>query len=135
MSREEELSIGAVAETAGISTSALRFYESAGLVPQPERSSGRRVYDRSVFTYLAAIRLAQDSGFTVAEIKQLIESCADPAAAASGGWKQLARAKMREMDATIARARAMKKLLGQWLDCECVSLDDCRLVADRLGEP
>jgi MerR family redox-sensitive transcriptional activator SoxR len=129
--KAQDFSIGAVAQAAGVSPSALRYYESVGLIPAPERRSGRRAYDESVFPYLAAIRLAQDSGFTVAEIKELIESCVTPSAAKSREWKRLAARKIEEMERTIARAQAMKQLLGQWLDCECVSLEDCELIAGR----
>lgn len=129
--KTQDFSIGAVAKAAGISASALRYYESVGLVPAPERRSGRRVYDGSVFPFLAAIRLAQDSGFSVAEMQELIDSCVSPSAAKSGGWKRLATKKIEEMEATIARAQEMKRLLEQWLDCECVSLEDCELVAGR----
>jgi len=132
--------IGAVAEEAGVSTSALRYYESVGLLPAPKRINGRRLYDRSIFSYLATIRLAQDSGFTVSEMKQLLETCAAPSSngkndKGSQGWKSIAQAKVEELERTVARAEAMKALLQQWLDCQCVSLSDCELIAARLERP
>jgi len=132
--------IGTVAEEGGVSTSALRYYESVGLIPPPQRINGRRVYDRSIFSYLATIRLAQDSGFTVSEMKQLLETCAAPSSngmsnKVSQGWKNIAQAKVEELERTIARAEAMKVLLNQWLDCQCVSLSDCELIATRLERP
>lgn len=139
---EKPLTIGKVANAAGMSPSALRYYESVGLLPVPERLNGRRFYDDSIFAYLAAIRLAQESGFTVSEMKQLLQSCTDPlnvsgkgSSRGTEGWKKLAQAKIEELDGTVARAVAMKHLLNQWLECECVSLADCELIADRLRSP
>lgn len=127
----QRLAIGAVSQAAGISTSALRYYESMGLIPAPNRINGRRVYDETVFSYLATIQLAQESGFTVAEIKRLLDSCNSPPK--DRRWKDLAKTKVEELDRTINRAKAMKKILHQWLDCECVTLEDCRLISERLA--
>ena len=68
----EELAIGEVARRAGIRTSALRYYDSIGLMPAPKRVSGRRRYDESTVQMLKVIQLAQQAGFTVAEIQTLI---------------------------------------------------------------
>ena len=64
----EELTIGEVARRAGIRTSALRFYESIGLMPLPKRVSGRRRYEENTVQMLKIVQLAQDAGFTIAEI-------------------------------------------------------------------
>ncbi len=48
--------IGEVAQRAGLRTSAIRYYEAAGVLPAPERSGGRRTYDESVISRLAVIR-------------------------------------------------------------------------------
>ena len=67
-----ELGIGEVARRAGIATSALRYYESEGLIPLAERRGGRRVYDASILLRLTLIELAKNAGFTIAEIKRLL---------------------------------------------------------------
>ena len=64
----DDLAIGDVARRAGIRPSALRYYESIGLLPQPRRVNGRRRYDESTVRMLKLIQLAQGAGFTVAEI-------------------------------------------------------------------
>ena len=58
----EELAIGEVARRAGIQASALRYYESIGLMPAPRRVSGRRRYDESTVQMLKIVQLAQDRG-------------------------------------------------------------------------
>ena len=53
----KKVSIGEVAQRAGIQTSAIRYYESEGLLPAPERLNGRRKYDATVLQRLALIQL------------------------------------------------------------------------------
>ncbi len=66
--------IGELAETAGVSTKTIRYYESIGLLPEPDRTaSGYRAYGESGVERLAFIRDAQDSGLTLAEIASVLE--------------------------------------------------------------
>ena len=118
------LSIGEVARQADVRTSAIRYYEDAGLLPSPRRINGRRVYAPEVFTWLALIHMAQDAGFTVAEIRVLMEGFAAETPA-SERWHALATAKLIEVDAMIARAERMRALLEQALRCGCLRLEDC----------
>jgi len=71
---EANLTIGQVARRTGVSASALRYYESVGLIDAPRRRSGRRAYDDGVFEALRILRLARDAGFTLAEIRRLLEA-------------------------------------------------------------
>src|SRR6202023_1442376 len=64
----EELTIGEVAQRAAIRASAIRSYESVEVFPAPSRINGRRRYDSRVLERLAVIQMAQQAGFTVAEI-------------------------------------------------------------------
>ena len=119
-----ELTIGDVARRAGIQTSAIRYYERAGLLPKPPRSSGRRRYDASVLEWLAFIALAREAGFTIAEIKRLVSGFR-PGTAPATRWAELATRKLAEIDALIARAERMRSLLKVVIDCGCFRLDDC----------
>lgn len=73
ISSGKQLKIGEVSRLSGIGIEALRFYEKSGLLDQPGRTySGYRLYDESVLTRLAFVKQAQILGFTLDEIKQLI---------------------------------------------------------------
>ena len=61
------LTIGELARRAGVTTSALRYYEELGLLPSPARVSGQRRYPASAARLVAAILLYSDAGFTLAE--------------------------------------------------------------------
>jgi MerR family transcriptional regulator, redox-sensitive transcriptional activator SoxR len=66
------LLIGEVARRAGLSTSALRYYERAGLLPPPARVSKRRVYEEKVLGRVRIILLARHAGFTVKETRTFL---------------------------------------------------------------
>lgn len=70
----KQLKIGEVSRLSGIGVEALRFYEKSGLLDRPGRTySGYRLYDESVLERLAFVKKAQVLGFTLDEIKQLIQ--------------------------------------------------------------
>jgi DNA-binding transcriptional MerR regulator len=67
------MKIGELARQSGLATTALRYYEKAGLLPRSRRtSSGYRTYDGDVVSRLAFIRAAQAVGLTVAEIREIV---------------------------------------------------------------
>lgn len=122
------LSIGEVAKRAGLKTSAIRYYESVGLLPVAERVSGQRRYDADVFQRLSLIDLAQRAGFTVAEIRTLLHGFARKTPPGVR-WRKLAGRKLEEVEARIEEARAMKRVLTLLVDCECPTFEICALPA------
>jgi MerR family redox-sensitive transcriptional activator SoxR len=125
----EELAIGELARRAGIRPSALRYYESVGLLPAPRRLSGRRRYDASIVQRVRVVQLAQAAGFTIAEIQTLLHGFT-PHTPPAARWQRLAHDKLRELDAVIERIHTMKRLLEIGLSCGCLRLEDCALVLD-----
>jgi MerR family redox-sensitive transcriptional activator SoxR len=115
---------GEVARQAGIRTSAIRYYEQAGLLVAPRRASGQRRYDPAILDRLALIRFAQRAGFTVSEIRTLFEGFGADTPM-SLRWQSLAREKLEEVDALMDRAQRMRARLGQALACGCLRVEDC----------
>jgi MerR family redox-sensitive transcriptional activator SoxR len=122
--------IGELAKHAGISTSAVRYYERVGLLPAPARSSGRRDYAAEALPRLAVILRARRMGFGISETRQLVSGF--PPASPSARWRALAASKIRAMDTVIASARAMKAMLQLISQCRCKSWLQCgtRLMAN-----
>lgn len=118
------LTISALAEQTGHRSSALRYYEDIGLLKPAARVSGRRRYDPDAINQLALIALYQDLGFSLGEIQSLIphQDVSRPR------WETLAYAKVKELEATIRKAQAAKRLLHATIDCQCTRLDGCELV-------
>lgn len=137
----QELTIGEVARQTGFAPSTLRYYESVGLIQPAGRAGQQRRYHPGIINRLAVIATAQQVGFSVAFIGQLLdnfESTAKtpdepPNGSQPERWERLARQKLAELDQLIAQARQMQEILGQLLDCECPSLDECgqRLLAQQ----
>lgn len=123
------LGIGEVAREAGVSVSAIRFYEREGLLAKVERVGGKRRFGIDVVRRLGVIDVAKQAGFSLDEIRALLDSI-DRGAPAHEELRALAARKLPEMDALIERARAMRDWLAVASDCGCESLEDCALFAD-----
>jgi len=118
------LTIGQVARRSGVRTSALRYYESIGLLPAPMRLGGQRRYGEDVFQQLALIGLAQRAGFSIAQIHTLLHGF--PAQTpASERWQALAAPKLAEVQAMMQRLSEMQNTLERTLACTCTALEDC----------
>lgn len=126
---EETLSIGEVAREAGVSISAIRFYEREGLLPEVDRVGGKRRFGVDVVRRLGVIDVAKQAGFSLEEIRALLDSI-DRGAPAHEELRALAARKLPEMDALIERAKAMREWLAIASDCGCESLEDCPLFVD-----
>ena len=120
-----DMKIGEVATQSGFSASAIRYYESVEVLPQPERVAGQRRYDQDVLQRLAAIGVAQRAGFSLEEIRLLLSAAETEDAAAQ--LQELASRKLGDVEALISQAEAMKAWLRGAAACECPTLDVCAL--------
>jgi MerR family redox-sensitive transcriptional activator SoxR len=124
--------IGELSRRTARAPSAIRYYEEIGLLPEPERVSGRRRYPEEAVRTLTVIDTAQRAGLTLDEIKLLLD--AEPGdRSAVEQLKRVAERKLPQVDAMIERA----VLVREWLDaaarCECPSLDECCLFEQAAG--
>jgi len=126
---EATLGIGEVAREASVSVSAIRFYEREGLLLEAERVGGKRRFGVDVVRRLGVIDVAKQAGFSLEEVRALLDSI-DGGAPAHEELRALAARKLPEMDALIERARAMRDWLAFASDCGCESLEECALFAD-----
>ena len=111
--------------------SAIRYYEERGLLPEPERVSGQRVYDRGILRRLAVIDVSQRAGLSLDEIREIVDAGSAPVSEQLQG---LAARKLPEVEALIARAEAMRDWLKTAQACGCETIDECGLFdADRVG--
>jgi MerR family transcriptional regulator, redox-sensitive transcriptional activator SoxR len=126
MSEWPELTIGEIAQRAGVAASTIRYYESIGLLPEPEREHGQRRYDETVLGKLGFIGVAQSAGFSLEEIKGLVENIDDGDAMADP-MRQLSSRKLEEIDALLERTKAMKGWLEVAKECGCMTPEECAL--------
>lgn len=118
--------IGEVASRSGFSPSAIRYYESVGVLPEPERVAGRRHYEPDVLRRLEILAIAQRAGFSLEEIKGLF---AEDGGHAGTALRRLATRKIDDLEALIANAEAMRDWLRAAQSCDCATLDACALFA------
>lgn len=105
------LTIGVIAREAGVGVETIRFYEREGLLEKPERkSSGYRQYGAETVSVLRFIRRAKELGFTLHEIKGLLELRLD-ASATRAEVRQRAKAKVADIENRINDLERMKQAL------------------------
>lgn len=119
-----EISIHQVTRQTGIPPSTLRYYEEVGLLHPVRRVSGRRQYDEDVLQQLALIRTGQQAGFTLAELKLLLNVILG-SDSRRVGWQELVNRKLKEMDTLMRNIENMKQLLEEIMDCDDESLAEC----------
>jgi len=124
------VTIGEVAAKATIATSAIRYYEKSGLLKQPLRKNGRRVYSDGVLHQLVIIEFAKETGFTLSEIKLLLHGFPENTPA-SARWKKMAREKIHELDVALAKTKAMRDMLEAMTSCRCRKLEQCAQGLER----
>lgn len=126
---EPLLTIGQVAERAGLRTSHIRFYERTGVLPVPQRVGGQRRYHEDVLHRLSIIDIAQRAGLTLEEIAPLTGP-ENRSARAGEHIRELANEKLPHTEALITRAQAVKCWLQVAQSCDCASVDVCALFVD-----
>jgi MerR family transcriptional regulator, redox-sensitive transcriptional activator SoxR len=118
------MTIGQLAALTNLKPSAIRFYEKTGLLPPPARRNGRRVYPPDATHRLTLIHFAKDTGFSLPEIKLLLHGF--PSTVTAGDrWRKLATSKIQQLEANIAKARAMEQMLRSLMKCRCTTIDQC----------
>jgi len=120
------LSIGEVGRRAGLRPSTIRYYESIGLLPDPDRVSGRRRYGEDILQALAVIDAAQRATLSLDEIRDLLTAAGD-GAAIGDRLRPLAERRLGDIDRLIEQAQAVKRWLEAAQACECPALDECPL--------
>ena len=124
------LTISEVARQAGVRSSTLRYYEMIGLLPVAQRISGKRRYEVSVLQRLAIIQTAQQAGFTLTEIRVLLDDILQ-SSTPTPQWRELVQGKLREVNSRLRQVESMKSLLEDVMQCNDPELADCIYVTGQ----
>ena len=125
---QELLSVGQVAERAGLSVSALHFYERQGLIFSSRTSGNQRRYGRSVLRRVAVIRAAQRAGIPLALVAEVFGELPEHGVPSRDDWQRLSEHWQTELDARIAALEKLRGSLGGCIGCGCLSLAECGFV-------
>jgi DNA-binding transcriptional MerR regulator len=124
------LLIGDVAQRFGLSASALRYYERAGLLPPPGRSSGQRRYEPQALGRIRMIQIAREAGFSISETRLFLTGFT-ATTAPNARWRALAERKLSELSTLMTRVESMKQLLEASFRCDCRRIEDCERAIAR----
>ena len=127
MRETDLLSIGEVSARSGIAASALRYYESVGLVTAVRSPGGRRLFERQVLRRLAFVRAAQNVGLTLDEIVGALASLPSGRTPTKADWARLSRIWRERLDEQIDALTALRDGLTSCIGCGCLSLRRCAL--------
>jgi MerR family redox-sensitive transcriptional activator SoxR len=121
------LTIGEVADRSGFTPSALRFYESRGLVASTRTGGNQRRYHRDVLRRLAFVGVAQHVGLSLDEIAAALATLPDDRAPTTAQWERMSAAWRPLLDERIRELEGLRDQLGECIGCGCLSLRTCPL--------
>lgn len=121
------LTVGEVAKRSGVAVSALHFYESKGLIQATRNAGNQRRYTPVVLRYIAVIKIAQNAGIPLEEIRATLGRFPAGSKLTSEQWGVLSSAWRKTLDERIQRLTMLRDHLDGCIGCGCLSLADCPL--------
>ena len=125
--RSHDLAPGDVARRAGVTVSALHFYEREGLIASIRTAGNQRRYHRDVLRRIAFIRVSQRVGISLADIRSALASLPEGRTPTKRDWSRLSRGWRAALDDRIARLERLREGLDGCIGCGCLSLRACTL--------
>ena len=125
---DAELTIGALSERTGVAPSALRFYEAEGLIHATRSDGGQRRYVRDMLRRVAFIRVAQQVGLSLDEIRSALASLPENRTPNQKDWERLSKSWRPRIEAQIRMLERMRDRLTGCIGCGCLSLSACKLL-------
>ncbi len=121
------LTIGELAHRGGVAASALRYYESLGLIRSTRTAGNQRRYPRTELRRVAFIRTAAQVGVPLAEIRAALAGLPAGRTPTKADWARLSRGWQARLDERIALLQRLRDRLSGCIGCGCLSLTACRL--------
>lgn len=124
---EQRIGIGDLSARSGVATSALRFYESLGLIRAERTEGGHRMFARSTLRRVAFIRIAQRLGLSLDEIGEALSTLPLDRTPTKADWAKLSRSWRGRLDGRIRSLEQLRNDLTSCIGCGCLSLRTCSL--------
>lgn len=119
------LTVGEVSRRSGVAPSALRYYESQGLIAAARTTGNQRRYQRNVLRRLAFVRAAQNVGLSLGEITAALATLPNGRPPTKADWTRLSRSWRSRLDEQIAALTKLRDGLDSCIGCGCLSLQRC----------
>jgi MerR family redox-sensitive transcriptional activator SoxR len=124
----ELLTIGDFAARSGVAPSALRYYEKEGLLRSTRTTGNQRRYRRSELRRVAFIRIAQQMGVSLEEIREALAALPENRTPTKADWSRLSARWRRRLDERITLMERLRDQLTGCIGCGCLSMQRCKLV-------
>ena len=131
----ETLAIGDFAVRAGVAPSALRYYEREGLIRSTRTGGNQRRYERAELRRVAFIKIAQQVGVSLDEIREALATLPENRTPTKADWSRLSSHWRRKLEDRILLMQRLRDQLTGCIGCGCLSLQRCNLInpGDRLA--
>jgi MerR family redox-sensitive transcriptional activator SoxR len=131
----ELLTIGDFAARSGVAPSALRYYEREGLIRSTRTSGNQRRYQRTELRRVAFIKVAQQVGVSLDEIRDALAALPESRTPTKADWTRLSARWRKRLDERIQLMERLRDQLTGCIGCGCLSLKRCTLInpEDRLA--
>lgn len=133
---EQWLSIGELAQRSAVSVSAIRFYEEKDLIWSTRTQGNQRRYQRAMLRRVAIIKIAQQVGISLQQVKEAFAVLPRHKVASKSDWKGMSKHWQAQLDQQILDLLRLRQQLDKCIGCGCLSLKQCPLrnPDDRLGQ-
>ena len=126
MDKDETITIGVLAKRTGLAVSAIRFYETKGLIEASRTSGNQRRFRRSDIRRLSFILIAQRLGLSLPEIEEALARLPEGRTPSISDWQKISRSLREEIDERIKLLSLARSKLDECIGCGCMSLDRCQ---------
>jgi MerR family transcriptional regulator, redox-sensitive transcriptional activator SoxR len=127
MPNNPEMTVGQLSERSGVAVSALRFYESKGLIRSRRTAGNQRRFARDTLRRIAFIRVSQRVGIPLKAIQDALSALPGERTPTREDWARLSAMWQGELDDRIKQLERLRHGLTECIACGCLSLDRCAL--------
>jgi MerR family redox-sensitive transcriptional activator SoxR len=121
------LTIGELSARTGVAASALRFYEAEGLITATRTSGGQRRYTRDTLRRVSFMRIAQQVGLSLDDIRTALASLPENRTPTRRDWERLSSSWRPRLEERIQLLERLRDDLSGCIGCGCLSLTTCPL--------
>jgi MerR family transcriptional regulator, redox-sensitive transcriptional activator SoxR len=125
---DAQLTIGEIATRSGVAASAIRFYESQGLIASERTSGNQRRYERAVLRRIALIQAGKAAGIPLDDIRAALDTLPAQRTPTRRDWERFSRRWRDDLDGRIATLQAIRDRMTTCIGCGCLSIDKCELL-------
>ncbi|HTX97217.1 MAG TPA: redox-sensitive transcriptional activator SoxR [Mycobacterium sp.] len=127
MDKRDLFTVSEIARRSGFTASAIRFYESLGLIAATRTPGGQRRFERQVLRRLAFIRAARNVGLSLEEVADALAQLPDARTPTRADWSRLSKTWRTRLNDQIAGLIALRDNLDSCIGCGCLSLQRCAI--------